>query len=141
MLSPDWETVEALMGISRGIMELFNRVSTLYAVSRPPPHVREGPVVVDEMWIPQANLLLVEIDRWTAAYKDVNEPHIRTRIDYGNQIFAQFFKLIIFLDVFHYRIWNPDVQWAAKELVRLVHEVSPHHHTPIRGGAHTRQKS
>lgn len=31
-------------------------------------------------------------------------------------------QILIFIDVFRYRIWNPDVQWAAKEIVRLVHE-------------------
>lgn len=91
--SPDWETVESLMGVSRGVMELFNRVSMLYSVSRPPPgNPRDGgpPPPVDEMWIGQANLLLVEIDRWGAAYKDTR---LTTRIDYGNQVYVQFFKV------------------------------------------------
>ncbi|KAL7412600.1 hypothetical protein BDY24DRAFT_85126 [Mrakia frigida] len=116
--SEEWETVESLMGVSRGMMELLNRVNTLYSVSRPP--VRDAPI--EEVWIREGNLILAEVARWGNAFKDTQLVQYGSRLDYGNLIYSAFFKIIIYLEIHRLPIWSPDVVWASNEVVRLIHE-------------------
>lgn len=92
----DWDSVETMLGMSRGLVELLHRVrllllftspfnlqassltrllrlvclqiNSLYFVSRPSgvPGPGEPPLPVDPLWISQANVLLVEVATWRA---------------------------------------------------------------------------
>ncbi|KAL7409858.1 fungal-specific transcription factor domain-containing protein [Mrakia frigida] len=122
----DWDSVETMLGMSRGLVELLHRINSLYFVSRPSgvPGPGEPPLPVDPLWISQANVLLVEVATWrarvlqrTASLPDGIQI---SRVDMGNLIYTHMFEVILYIDLLAYSPSHPVVQHAALEILHLL---------------------